>query len=282
MMTLGPLQEWVELGEYFVSDHAVEVIHQRSEVQLADPRNPITCEPPWLCERYLDSELWLELFLRLGDGKPDLRAVIGLGELPADAWRLLVHSLAPYVVGTRDRRRNEDRAMFRYVPKNFESPQRVPKAACPLRSVVWLHPMDEFDRLRPNAMERDAVAFAETLGSRWPREDDRKRRFAARPVGTHLADQVVQRRSEVYDKVAEQEAEFVRRRFRGGDENAVIATLVRPTIFADEVRLTVPERVDGRVEQTAMMVRPLDLRAYDTGPRLALEPPVQIGTDGHG
>lgn len=280
---MNVLKELIELGDHFVANGAVKVIHQPIGIELIDQGGPVACESPWLCERYADLEMWIELFLWFGDGKPDVRAVISAAHSEADGFNILARSLAPYVVGLGDRRDYEQRAMFRYVPKDLQDLQGATKVALPepsnvARSMVWLHPMDEFDRVVRDASDGDALTILEAVRSSWPLEEDREGGVSARPIDPQFADQIVQGRPEVLNEVGHDEADF----FWGGlglrGDNPVVFPIPRPSIFADEVWLPAPELLKGVVKQTAMMVRPIDLSPYDRGPRLALELPVQAGS----
>ena len=275
------LDEFIETGDYLLRDDAVEIVHQPVDLPFLDPLRPVVCEPPWFCERYVDAELWIELFVRC-DGQPDLRAVIGQAHTERDLRRLIVRSIAPYVIGPRARRDYEQRSMFRYVPQNLKRPESVVKVSgSSLPSVVWLHPMDEFDRLIRNASQGDALALSETVRSLWPTEAQREAGVTARSIDAHGSDQVVQRGSQVLDVVGEDQADVIRGRIRLRGHDVIVAAIPRPTIFVDEVRLTVPELGDGLDQKTVMMVRPLDLRPYDVGPRLGLRPEERVGTANH-
>lgn len=286
----GLLQELVELGDHLVADRAVEVVHQVFGLPLVEPRKPVSCKSPWLCERYADLEMWIELFLWFGEGQPNVRAVIGAAHTEADRFHVLARSLAPYVMGSRDRRHHEQRSMLGYVPENFRGPQRIPEgslgpsnpafAVMPLRevrSVIWLHPMDEFHRILRDATERDTLALAESVRPLWAFEANGEQGVSAWTIGPQLTDQVIQGSPKVLDEIGEDQGEIVRGRVRFGGQDPVMLTLPRPTIFADEVWLPAPKVLKGVVKEQAMMVRPLDLRPYDRGPRLALPAPVDAG-----
>ena len=259
------LHELAKWGQYVVSDRAVKVVHQSVQGPAADVFGPIVCKPPWLCERYADSELWIDATVNV-DGDEPTRSLWANARFPADPLGTLLRSLAPYLLGRNERRREQDRAMFLYLPQLMEPCERSelgpPPVAAHVQSVIWLHRLDDFDRFWRDASQLDLSELIESLRTVFGTADGESL-VARGSFGPHRADEMVKRRSQVVNEVTEDERDAVRRAFGfiGGDDS-VPDSVPLLEVFADQVRLSLPEHLQFRQEVYSMVVRPLDLFPY--------------------
>jgi hypothetical protein len=255
-----------EMGQYVVSDLLVEVLHEPIERDVGHPRRPILCESPWLCERYLDAEMWIEGLISLVDRKPPVRFALGRGDSMSDARSLLARSVMSYVIGREERGREQDRAMFLYVPERLKRGQTLPTNASeprsPVTSVIWLHSLDEFLGWTRDVGQFPLADLKEAI-RRVPSGADRERRDAGWSIAPHHPHQVVKRGAKVLDEIPEKHGDFIRQWLSsvGGDDE-VRTSFPRFDVFSDLVRPAIPIALQTPEKIFSVLVRPLDLECY--------------------